>query len=99
MVVAHVRRVRPLPGQAERAAARIRAYATTGAHPGALPNSGVLARQNSIATPALLPDGSVAPQSISGTLAGRSAVVDAPALSELTAGTFKSIEAVGEDAK
>ena len=33
--------------------------ARTGAHPGPLPNSGVLALHNSIATPALLPDGSV----------------------------------------
>ena len=35
----------------------MKAYAATGAHPGSLPNSGVFARHNSIATPALLPDG------------------------------------------
>lgn len=100
MVVAHTRRVHPVPGQAERAASRLRAYADHGAHPGTLPNSGVLARHNSIATPALLPDGSVSPESISPTLAGRSAVVDAPGLSEVTAKTFKSIESVvGEEEK
>ena len=97
MVVAHTRRVHPVPGQAERASHRIKAYATSGTHPGALPNSGVLARHNSIATPALLPDGSVSPESISPTLAGRSGVVDAPALSEATAKTFKSIEAVARE--
>ncbi|MEA5118154.1 MAG: NADH-quinone oxidoreductase subunit J [Propionicimonas sp.] len=97
MVVAHTRRVHPVPGQAERAEARMKDYATKGTHPGSLPNSGVLARNNSIATPALLPDGSVAPESISQTLAGRSAVVDAPALSSQTAETFHAIERVAQE--
>ncbi|MGH3752292.1 MAG: NADH-quinone oxidoreductase subunit J [Pseudonocardiaceae bacterium] len=46
--------------QRERVEARIR-----GAHPSPLPGPGVFATMNSVATPALLPDGSVAPESMS----------------------------------
>jgi NADH-quinone oxidoreductase subunit J len=46
--------------QRERVEARIR-----GAHPSPLPGPGVFATINSVATPALLPDGSVAPESLS----------------------------------
>ncbi|MDQ3761184.1 MAG: NADH-quinone oxidoreductase subunit J [Actinomycetota bacterium] len=46
--------------QRERAEARIR-----GPHPSPLPGPGVFATVNSVATPALLPDGSVAPDSLS----------------------------------
>ena len=46
--------------QRERVEARIR-----GAHPSPLPGPGVFATINSVATPALLPDGSVAPESMS----------------------------------
>ena len=53
----------------------------TGAHPGTLPNSGVLALHNSIATPALLPDGSVAETSVSARRWPiRGVIVDAPAI-------------------
>ncbi|MGB7964003.1 MAG: NADH-quinone oxidoreductase subunit J [Propionicimonas sp.] len=97
MILAHQRRVTPKLGQAELAAERMRAYAETGAHPGSLPNSGVLARHNSIATPALLPDGSVSAASVSETLAVRGVIVDAPALSEATAQTFRAIERVAEE--
>jgi NADH-quinone oxidoreductase subunit J len=45
--------------QRERVEARIR-----GAHPSPLPGPGVFATTNSVATPALLPDGSVAPSSL-----------------------------------
>ena len=48
------------PTQRERVEARIR-----GTHPSPLPGPGVFATTNSVATPALLPDGSVAPESIS----------------------------------
>jgi hypothetical protein len=84
----------PKVSQAERADLRMKAYAEQGIHPGALPNSGVLALHNSIATPALLPDGSVAPESVSDVLAGRNAIVDAPALSARTAKAFGEIEAI-----
>jgi NADH-quinone oxidoreductase subunit J len=46
--------------QRERVEARIR-----GTHPSPLPGPGVFATINSVATPALLPDGSVAPESLS----------------------------------
>lgn len=55
---------------------RARAYAEEGTHPGALPNSGVYARHNSIASPALLPDGSVAENSLSKALLDRGIAVD-----------------------
>ena len=97
MVLAHQRRVTPKPGQAELAAERMQAYARTGAHPGPLPNSGVLALHNSIATPALLPDGSVSDASVSDTLAIRGVIVDAPAMSQATAQTFRAIERVVEE--
>ena len=97
MVLAHRRRVHPKPGQAELAEARMKAYAETGAHPGSLPNSGVLARHNSIATPALLPDGSIAEQSVSQVLASRGAIVDAPALSQTTQATFAAVERVQDE--
>ena len=97
MVLAHRRRVHPKLGQAELAEARMKAYAETGAHPGTLPNSGVLARHNSIATPALLPDGSVAEESVSKVLASRGAIVDAPALSQTTAAAFEAIERVQDE--
>lgn len=97
MVLAHRRRVHPKPGQAELAQARMKAYADTGAHPGPLPNSGVLARHNSIATPALLPDGSVAEESVSRVLASRGAIVDAPALAQATHAAFEAIERVQDE--
>ncbi len=97
MVLAHRRRVHPKPGQADLAQARMKAYAETGAHPGTLPNSGVLARHNSIATPALLPDGSISEQSVSQVLAGRGAIVDAPALAQTTQATFAAIERVQDE--
>ena len=75
----------------------MKAYAETGAHPGSLPNSGVLARHNSIATPALLPDGSISPESVSQVLASRGAIVDAPALSQATRASFEAIERVQDE--
>lgn len=76
MVLAHGERLRPKKRQQELAAERIRAYAEEGKHPGTLPNSGVFANHNSIATPALLPDGSVSQLSVSKTLAQRGAVLE-----------------------
>ena len=97
MVLAHRRRVQPKLGQADLAKARMKAYAETGAHPGTLPNSGVLARHNSIATPALLPDGSISEESVSKVLASRGAIVDAPALSQATHAAFEAIERVQDE--
>jgi len=92
MVLGQHFRVRPRPTQPELAEKRMRDYAAKGTHPGSLPNSGVLANHNSIATPALLPDGSVSEASVSKTLAGRGVIVDAPAASLATARAFESIE-------
>ena len=76
MVLAHPERLKPKVSQAELAQARLDAYAATGAHPGTRPNSGVFARHNSIATPALLPDGSIAEESVSKVLADRVAIAN-----------------------
>lgn len=97
MVLGQRSRIRHRATQRELAAKRISDYATAGVHPGALPNSGVLARHNSIATPALLPDGSVSPASVSAVLAARSEIVDSVSLSAATAKVFDSIEATSAE--
>lgn len=94
MVLAHRTRTRAKKGQAELADDRMRAYAETGKHPGARPNSGVFARSNAIGTPALLPDGSIAPDSVSRTLLIRGATVEPADLLAQTSETFAAIEAV-----
>lgn len=71
MVLAHRERLTPRAGQAELAADRLRAYAEKGEHLGPLPPPGVYARHNAVDTPALLPDGSPAPASVSRVLAAR----------------------------
>ena len=71
MVLAHRERLTPRRTQADLAAERIRAYGETGAHLGPLPPPGVYARHNAVDTPALLPDGSPAPASVSRVLAAR----------------------------
>jgi len=97
MLLAHHDRVTPKKGQREQAADRMRAYATTGEHPGPLPNSGVYATTNSIGAPALLPDGSVAQKSVSHTLVLRGASIDPAPLTRLTGETFAAIEAVRDE--
>jgi len=71
MVIAHPERLRPKREQPIRLQDRLRAYADRGVPPTPLPNSGVTSQHNSIATPALLPDGSIAPGSVSTTVATR----------------------------
>ena len=71
MVLAHRERLTPRRGQAQMAADRVRAYAESGTHPGPLPAPGVYARHNAVDTPALLPDGRPAVDSISRVLAAR----------------------------
>lgn len=71
MVLSHPERLFAKKAQPDLAADRMKAYAETGTHPGALPNSGVYARTNSITAPALLPDGSIAQDSLSPTLQTR----------------------------
>jgi len=68
MVLAHRERAEPRPSQAELARRRIRAYGENGLHLGPLPPPGTLARHNAVGTPALLPDGSPAKESVPITL-------------------------------
>ncbi|MBD8870793.1 NADH-quinone oxidoreductase subunit J [Nocardioides donggukensis] len=82
MVLAHRERITPKAGQAELAAGRMRDYAATGKHPGPLPAPGVFARANAVDTPALLPDGTAEPTSVSRVLAARGTVRSAPALAD-----------------
>jgi NADH-quinone oxidoreductase subunit J len=62
MVLGYTERDRSRPTQREMVEARIRGQR---ARPSPLPGPGVFATANSVATPALLPDGSVAPESMS----------------------------------
>jgi NADH-quinone oxidoreductase subunit J len=82
MVLAHRERLTPKPGQAEQAAQRVRDYAEKGTHLGPLPPPGVYARHNAVDTPALLPDGTPAEDSVSRVLAARGTVRSAPALAD-----------------
>lgn len=82
MVLAHRERLTPKVTQATLAAERMREYAESGRHPGPLPPPGVFARHNAVDTPALLPDGTAAPGSISRVLAARGTVKSAPQIAE-----------------
>jgi NADH-quinone oxidoreductase subunit J len=82
MVLAHRERLVPRMTQADLAAQRMRDYAESGKHPGPLPPPGVFARHNAVDTPALLPDGSAAPGSISRVLAARGTVKSAPEIAQ-----------------
>lgn len=97
LILAHHQRVTPKKDQREMADDRMLAYATQGEHPGPLPNSGVYATTNSIAAPALLPDGTIAQKSISQTLLLRGAVIDPVPLAQLTDETFTAIETVEDE--
>ncbi|MDR2620745.1 MAG: NADH-quinone oxidoreductase subunit J [Propionibacteriaceae bacterium] len=86
MVLAHPEKHGAKTGQRELAAERMKLYADLGISPAPIAGPGVYARGNAIAYPALLPDGDVAPDSISPTLLQRGVVVtDAPALPDLVA--------------
>ncbi len=97
MVLAHGERLRPRATQQARARARVQAYATRGVHPGPRPGSGVFARHNSIDTPALLPDGSVAEASVSQVLTERTGTKDVAAMAAPTKAAFAELEAVQGD--
>lgn len=74
MMLAHRERLTKKRTQRDHAEERIRKYAEDGIHPGPLPTPGVLARHNAVDTPALLPDGSIAPTSVSRVLQARGTV-------------------------
>jgi len=74
MMLAHRERLTKKRTQRDHSEERIRKYAEFGVHPGPLPTPGVLARHNAVDTPALLPDGSIAPTSVSRVLQARGTV-------------------------
>jgi NADH-quinone oxidoreductase subunit J len=74
MMLAHRERLTRKKTQRDLSEERIRKYADSGVHPGPLPTPGVLARHNAVDTPALLPDGSIAPTSVSRVLQARGTV-------------------------
>jgi len=82
MVLAHRERLTPKARQPELAAQRIRDYTESGKHPGPLPTPGVYARHNAVDTPALLPDGTAAPSSVSRVLVARGTIRSAPATAD-----------------
>lgn len=94
MVLAHGEQLAKKVKQKEAIGIRMQAYADSGSHPGPMPNSGVYARNNAIAAPALLPDGTIAEASISTPLATRGAIVEAGDLVAPAHRTFAEIEAV-----
>jgi NADH-quinone oxidoreductase subunit J len=74
MVLAHHQRSVIRPTQREQSIARFRSGSLAGA--AGLPSPGVFARHNAVDVPALLPDGSAAPTSISATLKARGDMLD-----------------------
>jgi NADH-quinone oxidoreductase subunit J len=74
MVLAHHQRTNPRPTQREQAVNRFRTGSLAAA--AGLPGPGVFARHNAVDVPALLPDGTPAPSSISATLKARGDVID-----------------------
>jgi len=91
MVLAHRERTRKKKTQSELLTERIRRYAETGAHPGALPPPGVYARHNAVDTPALLASGEVAETSVSSTLRQRGVVQNPGDLIAPTKATLQAI--------
>jgi len=69
MVLAHHQRSVARPTQRQQSIARFRSGSLSGA--AGLPSPGVFARHNAVDVPALLPDGTAAPTSISATLKAR----------------------------
>lgn len=92
MVMAHPERLRPKVTQPEAQRQRVQRYAQAGAHPGARPGPGLFARRNAIDVPALLPDGSVAEESVSQTLVARGYYTDPQSLGAPTRKAFETIE-------
>ena len=74
MVLAHHQRTNARPTQREQAVNRFRTGSL--ARAAGLPGPGVFARHNAVDVPALLPDGTPAPSSISATLKARGDVID-----------------------
>lgn len=90
MVLAHRERIFPKAGQAEQVRQRI----ASGKQVAGLPSPGVFARSNAVDTPALLPDGSPAPTSVSRVLRTRAQV---KAVEESTEPTRQRLEEMKVD--
>ncbi|REF37123.1 NADH-quinone oxidoreductase subunit J [Thermasporomyces composti] len=86
MILAHRERLTPKLSQKDLARLRFKEYAEKGRHPGQQPPPGTFARHNSIATPALLPDGSVAEGSVSRVLLARGVVPEPSRLTHTVLG-------------
>ena len=95
MVMAHRERIGGKITQRKLVTERMRRYAETGEHPGPLPTPGVYAHHNAVDIPALLPDGSVAEESVPAPMRARGTVVDGPRLAEATR---RTVTALGGDA-
>lgn len=91
MVLAHGEILTKKKSQPEMAADRMRRYSEQGVHPGPLPGSGTFARHNAIDTPALLPDGSVAENSVSPILRARGQVLEGERLADAHETIHRSI--------
>jgi NADH-quinone oxidoreductase subunit J len=78
MLLAHRERHTPKASQADMSKARLLRFSAGGPLPGNTPPAGTYARHNAVDTPALLPDGSVAPESIPTPLTDRGAVRSVP---------------------
>jgi len=74
MVLAHHQRTVAKPNQREQSIARFRKGSLATA--AGLPSPGVFARHNAVDVPALLPDGTPAPNSISATLQARGDILE-----------------------
>lgn len=70
MVLAHKERLTPRLTQHDLARQRVRDFTGKGLHLGPLPPPGTYATANAVDTPALLPDGSTAPDSVPALLGG-----------------------------
>lgn len=97
MMLTHRERYRPKPTQEQMSDARFRRFAETGVLPGNLPPAGTYARHNAIDTPALLPDGSVAVESVPDPLQERGdtrapSVEDVTEVAEISEGESVVIE-------
>lgn len=91
MVLAFRERIGGKVSQRKLASDRMRRYAESGVHPGPLPTPGVYARHNAVDVPALLPDGTVAEESVPKPMRARGTVVDGPRLAEATRGTVAAL--------
>ncbi len=101
MLLAHRERTHKRMGQAELAKQRMRQYVESGRPLGPLPPPGVFARHNAVDTPALLPDGTPAPDSVPSLLVARGTVRSAPELADdiqhIQAGTEDRPDTLSED--